>query len=139
MGFLNKVMECPTCGEHLCGKCAEWEACESNAASSESGSDEEVLMALCSEECAFGLYARFIQTIDPSAPLILNDDAHVGFSLSVNAAEDGMLPSYISFALKRLDPRDHAEAASLAPEVRPLYDRVKRDLTDGRRDFSEGY
>ena len=139
VGFLEKVTACPTCGSQLCGRCAAWEGCESSAASAEQGSEEEVQMKLCSEDCAYSQYARFIQAIDPATPLVLNDDGHVGFTVSVAEADDGTPPSYISFALKMLDPRAYAKAASVAPEVRPLYDRVKRDLTEGRRDFREGY
>jgi hypothetical protein len=102
------------------------------------GSDEEVQMAMCSEDCAFAQYARFIQTIDAKAPLVLNDDAHVGLTLQVEPEEEDTPPSYITFNLKRLDPRDNAKAASLAADVRPFYERVKRDLAESRRNFREG-
>jgi len=139
VGFLNTASACPTCGSQVCEKCAEWEARESRAADGTSGSDGEVQMAMCSEDCAFGQYARFIQTIDPKASIVLNEDAHDGLDVAVEPEEDYTPPSYISFSLKRLDPRDHVKAASLAPDVRPFYDRVKRDLTEGRRTFREGY
>ena len=139
VGFMEKVAACPTCGSHLCGKCAAWEGCESIAASDEQGSGEEVQMKLCSEDCAYSQYARFIRTIDPETLLVLSDDEHVGFTVSVAETDDETPPSYISFALKRLDPQAYAKAASVAPEVRPLYDRVKQNLTEGRRTFSEGY
>ncbi len=138
VGFLNTASVCPTCGGQVCGKCAAYEASESHSTEIMQGSDEEVQTAMCSEDCAFGLYARFIKTIDPTAPLVLNDDAHVGLTLQVEPQEDDTPPSYITFNLKRLDARDDAKAASQASDARPFYDRVKRDLTEGRRDFREG-
>jgi hypothetical protein len=139
VGFLNKVMACPTCGCQVCGKCAEWEARASHGADSSSGSVEEVQMAMCSEDCAFGQYATFIKTIDPTASIVLVEDEHVGLDLEVEPEEDDTPPSFISFSKKRLDPRDNVKASSSAPDVRPFYDRVKRDLTEGRRNFREGY
>ena len=139
LGLLNPKKACATCGRPVCGKCAEWSGAEFHAARGKSGSYNEIDMELCSEDCAFGQYARFIRTIDPKTPLVLNDEGHVGLDVAVDSGEEVMTPTSIAFNLKRLDPRDHIKDASLAPEVRPLYDRVKRDLTEGRRAFREDY
>jgi hypothetical protein len=104
-----------------------------------SGSDGEVQLAMCSEDCAYGQHATFIQTVDPTASIVLNEDAPTGLDLEVEPSEDDTPPCYIFFSKKRLDPRGDVKAASPAPDVRPFFDRVKRDLTEGRRTFREQY
>jgi len=137
VGFMNPQIACAACGRPICGECSEWEMFETHARALKIGRGGDRQMQLCSDECAFGQYERFIQAVDPTAPYVLSDAGHINIDLSTDTRSSRR--DNIGFNREGLDPMDFTEATSMEPESRPLYDRIRKDLTDRRMAFREDY
>ncbi len=137
LGFfkLNWQQECGICGKAICYKCREWEGAEWLVARCGIRGDGMGSSSLCSTDCAFKFYERYIQAVPPSVGLILYNVGNVGVGLEREEPKG----KAVTFSHTRSDPREHPQEAPMAPEASRLYERIKSDLSKRRVTFKEEF
>ena len=90
---------------------------------------------ICSENCGFTAYTRYIESIRQDSPILLLNEANIGVELREDLQDN---PRGISIGpLKIEDGREILKGNKMAPEVVPLYKRIKEDLVKRKRVFKE--
>jgi hypothetical protein len=137
IGFLNKERRCKLCNKQFCEKCGEW------IASSGWGtllSDDSKDYQICSENCIFELYNKFIKTSGTGVPLELVNQNNIGILIKEDRKFDRKdKPKLLSIGYIKINPREASDENKIISELEPLYNRIKEDLKSRRIAFIESH
>ena len=137
IGFLNKERRCEFCNKQFCEKCREWIA--------SSGwwtllSDDSKDYQICSEDCIFELYNKFIKDSSPGIQLELVNQSNIGILIKEDRKFDRKdKPKLLSIGYIKVNPREASDGNRIISELEPLYNRIKEDLKKRRISFIESH
>jgi hypothetical protein len=137
LGLFNKQISCRFCGSGFCGKCQAYAIMvmtgKTDAWMGKTLDDYYV----CSLKCWYSAYKEFINSTRKGMPIIILNSGNVGLTITEDTKDH---PKGIYFSYMKTDPRKAGgEGSGYIPEVKPMYERVKKDLEKRKRKITEDF
>jgi hypothetical protein len=137
LGFFNKQISCKYCGSGFCGKCQIYAIMVMTGKTDTWMGETLEDYYVCSLRCWYAAYKQFINSTRKKMPIIITNTGNVGLSVTEDTKDH---PKGIYFSYMKTDPRKAGgEGSGYIPEVKPMYDRVKKDLEKRKRKITEDY
>jgi hypothetical protein len=136
IGLFNKARVCEICGKPFCDKCMEWRVMENTGQVPLTKSDL-IDHYFCSPQCFFKLYKIFISSIRPNLRINLMNSDNLGIIVEEETEDKcrQLLIDYRKASSRTID----TTRENLIPELRPLYKKIKKDLTGRRIKINESF
>jgi hypothetical protein len=136
LGFFNKVRSCEICGKPFCDKCMEWRVMENTGQFPLTKSDL-IDHFICSPQCFFKKYTNFIDQIRSNISINLMNSDNLGIILEEDIADKcrQLLIDYCKANPRTIDTTQD----NMIPELKPLYNRIKKDLINRKITINESF